>query len=667
MTYRTLPFLILYIGIALLLPSAGNAAEPMPEAVPEESAVSGPRIVIPEEIPDSELRTLEEEHRASNVVFLPGIKGSRLYDGDGNKLWEPFGNHDVEALMLDQDGKSLRDDVHSEPGDIVDTVAVFTDIYGSYMDFMDGLVEDGTINAWAPIAYDWRLSLPDIVNAGEGSGPIPLSFSSYGLPPIREVLENLSQNSETGKVTIIAHSNGGLVAKQLMLTLGDEETARLIDKVIFVGVPQSGAPQALGALLYGYKEGLPWWFPGIVSTATAREFAENSPMGYHLLPSSAYFRDVDGAHAVARFDAEHSYAEERGAYGSVIDTVSELASFALAKDGGREKPHPGKYWDANVLNENLLAYAQSAHEEIDGWTPPPGVSVYQIAGWGEDTVAGIEYYERCVLSVCAEMYRPTFIEDGDGVVPVPSALMMPTEGRTASFWFDLMKYNDASPIDKDHGTLLAANEMQSHLEKLLSDSDAATSEYISSSVSVPEAENRFRFFLHSPLTLEIRDASGNGIEEIPGATYGEFGDVKYISAPAGPEYGIELHGYDSGTFTLEIQKLIGDEEVMEVAFVGLTSTPETIARIDIGDGAEPVGSLILDIDGDGSPDQIISPEAGGVIESERNDSPKKTGHEKRASRIHGTPTIEALMLKLRILLERLLLQLEMEARQRSGI
>src|SRR5690606_20925292 len=173
------------------------------------------------------------------------------------------------------------------------------------------------------------------------------------------------------------------VAKALLQELGDAEAARLVDDLILVGVPQAGAPQALAALLYGYAEGVPHQFPGIVSVATARAYAENAPMAYHLLPSAAYFAALDGTqHPVLSFGAGEAYNLEQRAYGTHLEAFEELASFAAALEGGREKPARTRTDQANVLNPQLLAYARDIHQALNAWTPPPGVAVHQIAGWG---------------------------------------------------------------------------------------------------------------------------------------------------------------------------------------------------------------------------------------------------------------------------------------------
>lgn len=592
--------------------------------------------------------TEEEQASASNVLFLPGIKGSRLYDSAGNKLWEPFGNHDVEALMLDASGKSLDPDIRTKPRDVVDTVAGFTDIYGSFMQFMDGLTEDDIINDWLALPYDWRLSLPDIVaSVLEPEVFIPLSEDPYS----RTVLDELAGTSKTGKVTIVAHSNGGLVAKELMRTLGDAETARLIDDVIFVGVPQSGAPQALGALLYGYKEGLPWWFPGIVSTATARSFAENAPMGYHLLPSETYFRDTEDI--LVSFDAKQAYAEERAAYGATLDSAGELRAFALAKDGGREKPPSLNYADADVLNASLLSYTESLHADIDAWTPPLSIDVHQIAGWGEDTVSGIEYYEQCLLSFCRERYRPTFIEDGDGVVPTASALMMHETEGVNRYWLNLHDINDKT-FDRNHGTLLTVNDLQLTIKDILTGVEDPLREHVTESRPSKSDRKSFRFFLHSPLTLDLYDKNGahvgDGSEEIPGAEYGQFGDVQYLLAPAGPEYDLELIGFDTGTFSLDIQELEGGAIVASTTFVDLPVTAETVGALKVHEDLQSSGPLIVDVDGDGAADLSLPIEA--VQEESIRESP--TNNRRRIS--SSAVSVEYRSLQLYLALLQLLLE-----------
>src|SRR3990167_292684 len=180
---------------------------------------------------------------------------------------------------------------------VIDEIPVVgQNIYKSFIAKMEELKSSGQINDWLPAAYDWRLSLDEILSYGNNvDGQIYYSGSdrATSTPYIIQELRRLAASSKTGKVTIIAHSNGGLVAKRLTEVLGPEAST-LIDTMIFVAVPQAGTPMAVAAGLHGYNQGLPTDAVSfILSEETARTFASTSPMFYHLLPSANYFTYVD--------------------------------------------------------------------------------------------------------------------------------------------------------------------------------------------------------------------------------------------------------------------------------------------------------------------------------------------------------------------------------------
>ncbi|PIP25904.1 MAG: hypothetical protein COX32_00895, partial [Candidatus Moranbacteria bacterium CG23_combo_of_CG06-09_8_20_14_all_41_28] len=141
--------------------------------------------------------------------------------------------------------------------------------------------EEGIIADYSAIPYDWRVSLEDILTGGAVDGK-KLFYTSKSLSPyiVRE-LRRLVSTSKTGKVTLVAHSYGGLVTKALTNMLGAEAES-LIDKIVLVAVPQVGTPQTIGAILHGYDQGLPAdWMPWILSSRTARILAQNMPSAYN--------------------------------------------------------------------------------------------------------------------------------------------------------------------------------------------------------------------------------------------------------------------------------------------------------------------------------------------------------------------------------------------------
>ncbi|MBU0750463.1 hypothetical protein KKH15_03015 [Patescibacteria group bacterium] len=532
----------------------------------------------------------------SNVLFVPGIKGSRLYVGEADcddecaeKVWEPSSNNDVHKLFLNQDGSSIRDDVFTKPSDVIDRV-LLTGIYGSFIQILNDLGGDGeTPLEYEAFAYDWRLSLPDLISKGVQTEN-RIYFASTTEPSVLlSAVNRLQEISKTKKVSLIAHSNGGLLVKALINFLGEERAKEIIDSIIFIGVPQTGAPQAIGSLLYGYREGIPWKLPFIVSTEVARTFAENSPMGYHLLPSDTYIQNSDDP--VITGDAS-------------INSFYDLSTFLTTPDTTR----------SNILNADLLKYADGIHTELDSWTPPAGIELYQIAGFGVQTISGIEYYDDCVLILCKTKYRPTFTERGDGVVPVESAVLIPESEHVHNFWIDLREHKTML-TQKDHGSLLDIPEVQEFVQNIISSTTDSVPATISSTEPVASDRKWFHIFLHSPLALSATDSSGNysgpgsdgeWISDIPDSKYGVFGETQFLLVPADESYDVSLDAYDAGEFTLEVQVTEDGTVIEEQSFQQVPNTNLTEATLHL----EPFSAdaeLTIDINGDGTVDSVLEP------------------------------------------------------------
>lgn len=565
----------------------------------------------------------------SNVLFLPGIKGSRLFqkrplcsgllDECDLQQWLPFNSLFAENLFLNDSGTSIEN-IYAKEGSLLLSV-LGTRFYESFIEDMGEAQASGMYGTgwqWRAVPYDWRLSLPDIISKGvERDGRIYYGEAT-STPYIEQTLRALASSSPTGKVTIVAHSNGGLVAKALMQKLGDAEASALVDKIVLVAVPQSGAPRALGALLFGDKEGLPdtSGLPNLIMTeATAREFARNSPMAYHLLPSARYFTGEDSQPLLSFSDASR-YQKEHDSYGNSIDSWDELRAYGADVNATRPIPSRDEIFIPNILNSSLLSYADAAREEVDAWAPPSGIQVYEVAGWGRETISGIQFDEitHVVLgrTIASDpSHEPVFTHKGDGTVPSRSAQLIPSSLNTKKLWVNLedTKY--------DHGNIF---EMPA-IRALLSHTIQGT-EFSDSSITTEEptsSHSTLVFTLHSPLTLELTDADGNsegltkeGIshDEIPGASHGELGEVKYVITPVGGEYELNMHGKARGVFTLNISEE-RDERVIATSSIAYVPTTEhTVATLSIKGGIENISALRIDEDGDGAVDMSIEPKIG---------------------------------------------------------
>lgn len=562
----------------------------------------------------------------SNVLFLPGMESVRLYAPEDagcdarvsscteQKLWEPYGNTAVQTLVLDHNGRSIRPDIYTKPNDVITSfhdvrTHLSKNLYSSFFAMLDTLKSTENIADWRPVAYDWRLSIDDLLTRGsERNGKI-FYADATSTPYIEQTLRSLAESSKTGKVTIIAHSNGGLIAKALLQRLGSEEAGRLVDKVILIAVPQSGAAKDVATMLYGYGGALPFdacaeapligpLCSGSVDRSTARTFAEHAPVAYHLLPSSAYFKSVtDGRHHVIEFNANHAFEAERTLYKSAINSLSELHSFLQAKEGGRSKPAPEDLSVANVLTNTLIEYASTTHATLNTWVPPSTIQVHQIAGIGKSTLSGIDYYDYALPAGLGfrGMYRPILTQEGDGVVAAQSEVQMKATTNVHSYWLKLNQIGIGPIGSRSHSDITETAPVQNLIENLLQDKTTVPSELLTSRPAATSFEKKLMLILHSPLTLELYDAedrhtgvtaSGSFEENIPDAEYGELGEVKYISIPSDGTYKVVMKGIDDGIFTLEIQEIENDVVTTTTTFADVPASSETTATVTVIGGSQ---------------------------------------------------------------------------------
>ncbi len=570
----------------------------------------------------------------SNVLFLPGLQASRMYAA-GHQVWEPGSDSDVEKLMLDGNGKSKRDDISTK--EVVDNayIPIKGNIYKSFLaDLEKWKNEDGIIADYVVAPYDWRLSLDDILDSGKKEGDSIFYTKSASSPFILSELRRLADTSKSGKVTIIAHSNGGLVAKALTNRLGSE-ASELIDKVVLVAVPQSGTPKAIGSILHGYDQGLPFdWASFILLPKTARKLANNMPGAYNLLPSSAYFSgDGSGVSTpVITFDAGSLTDPYINKYGSKINTASELRDFLLDA-AGKVSADSLDLGSPSVINQTLLTQSENAHQLLDdSWTVPASIKIYQIAGFGEETPATIRYWtgQRCakrsVLSVglCEEyattlQYTPEMVDDGDGTVVASSALAISSNlSNVTRWWVNLFNYNSEN-INRKHASILEVSQLGSFIKNnILIDSNVGLPSFLSTSKPSLNIGKRLRYYLHSPLTLSAYDTTGNEISAsmstLPGARYGRFGEVQYISLPADSNPTLVLDGEEEGSFTLEIQEVAGETVISETTFAGIPATQNTKVTMDFSDGTIVNASpLRIDYNGDSVTDFALKPKLGETV------------------------------------------------------
>ena len=572
-----------------------------------------------------------EQDCYSNILFLPGIMASRLHN-DSEQLWEPGNNGDVEQLSLDAGGKSIDSTIYTN-GVIGELFGVGGNIYKSFLADLADLKTNDTIADYAAVPYDWRLSYADILSGGKVDAEGNISYlTATANPHIEQTLRKLASTSKSGQVTIIAHSNGGLLTKALINELGGE-AADLIDQVVFVGVPQLGTPQAIGALLHGFKSGIPADFPVIVSESTARIFAENAPMSYQLLPHPDYYQNANTTISAPLISFQDGITTQPfiDAYGYAAADATELRDFLLGTEG-RSAPAYADLSNPTIANETLLTSATAYMGGIgSNWTAPAGITVRQIAGTGEPTVAGLTYWSKpvcryvtsgggCVAYEDQLAYTPQLVLDGDGTVVTPSALLMSdVDPAVERWWINLVEYNDQNS-HVDHKNLLEVNDVRSLiLNKFLQGHDTSLT-YVNSTQPTITPENRLSFILHSPLALSVIDADGFTVTEATPdsqhATFRRYGEVQVIDVYGDQPFTLQLTGEATGSFTLDLKQYTAGTLTATTTFVAIPSATSTAATMHFASPTiSAAGELQIDYDGDGQLDTTLTPVVGELVQT----------------------------------------------------
>jgi len=188
------------------------------------------------------------DDRRQLIVVLPGIGGSVLArpDRSGEVVWDA-GKRDIAGLAFLPGRLSLEEAPHLEPSGLTESTKLlgFTVVAG-YEKLLDQLAVFGTVDRRGdprcPVAgadvvavpYDFRRS---IVEAAERLDAVVCAH-----------LAGTSQAERAGRVSVVAHSMGGLVARVWMGLLGRWPWCR---SLITLGTPHRGAPKALNWLVNG--------------------------------------------------------------------------------------------------------------------------------------------------------------------------------------------------------------------------------------------------------------------------------------------------------------------------------------------------------------------------------------------------------------------------------
>jgi hypothetical protein len=558
----------------------------------------------------------------SSVLFVPGLEASRLAIDDKrifgtstSQLWEPITNAQVQNLYLNSQGDSIGKNIHATG--IVSTAIGIEPIYQKFIDAMNGLVKEGTIANWLPYPYDWRLPI-----AKAATGMI-------GTSTVVQTIEQMASTSKTGKVTIVAHSNGGLVTKMIYDALRAKGEAGLVDKILFVAVPEIGTPQALPGLLHGDNQEIANGY--ILSASVARGLGINMSSAYSLLPDQNYFNIVP--QAIIDFASSTMAGMDFSKYFPTIASYAKMKSFiADASHGSLSDP-------TNIPvqgNAALFPQAESVHSVLDAWKPASSTALVAIAGWGLPTDVAMTYYQKIVCAVKTFLIKTCSNElqvskdmshVGDGVVTATSSLYSSSTKQV----FNIGAYDADTGQKIVHADILQADPVITAIKTDIGAASTSTGiPYITSTIPDYKFPDDIIIAVHSPADINIYDKAGNHTgpipnpipgsdldayeNNIPGSMYEETGDGVQVILPYKPDYTVDLDGTGIGgvTVTTDVVKASDGTPVSSASFEGMVVTPLTHMELVSGTGTAETTTyktIKIDEDGDGIFDATATPDS----------------------------------------------------------
>lgn len=611
----------------------------------------------------------EKKKCCSNILFIPGIQASRLYRqerGLENKLWEPLTNNDVRKLFLNSDGVSIDSTIYTR--DVIGRIPLSLNtiqVYGSFIDQMNQIKGEGRIKDWSPLPYDWRLNPNDLFTKGI---QISNGTSTYNVFP-ENILADLASSSITGKVTLITHSNGALVAKLFIDYLKKENKDSLVDNLIMVAGPEYGTPLSIPSLLHGDGQQIAGGL--ILKQSVARDMALNMPAAYNLLPTDKFMNGVN--QPVVKFNPNlDNYQTLTSAYGDSIKDRATLDKYILANGGDRIKPKSSDTNTANIGNYKLLNDSEVLHTELDNWQAPNDIKTISILGGGLVTVSGIEYFADTVCNTVGNIPIPPFFDgfglcnlskvmkrepistnDGDGTVVIGDR-----SNRIGDIYeLDLSQMNSNNKTNNQHSNIMTTSPILSFIRNIItgtSDAFKNLPEYISHeiySTSTPiilasagsldmsglRGVNTV-VSVHSPVAITVEDKDGKRtgliatneneddqrvIQDIPNSSYLSFGGGKYVFLKDSlDKYKVKLNGLAGGYFTFKTEEKASDGSVTENTYSNIPVTNKLKAELvkeDLISSSTPVGlgsgtagwqtySLALDNSGVGNIDEKVLPD-----------------------------------------------------------
>lgn len=390
------------------------------------------------------------------------------------------------------------------------------------------------------------------------------------------------------KVDIVAHSMGGLVAREY---IRDSQQAQKVNKLIQLGTPHLGSVKFIKAI----NEGICLKFDikiGCLSIAPSevKDVLQNMPGGYTLLPSAIYYQFYDNR------DFNHILPVRDDA-DSDQNSVTGPLTFDQTKS-----------WLVNLgRNANVLNTANTFHDSLDvSFSNGNNVDISLIVGSGLPTIGQVHTYLKTNWLGQQKKEQEEFYINGDQTVPLFSASL--TDGSVS-----LAGTNKIYYVKQEHGALMEIGSEKPALPLVIS--LLANQPLPGGVATAPFGFSGTAVSIHSPVELHVYDSSNNHTgpttngefeTQIPGSFYETSGESKYIFLTIDGQYRFEIKGVGNGTFDLKLQNYNNNDLTSSTLYRNVPVTPNTIAQANYDTSNNTAPSLQIDTNGDGSFEQSVN-------------------------------------------------------------
>ena len=504
------------------------------------------------------------------VLIVPGVLGTEMNDSSGNKLWLDLTHILTDIGISDHfmDSLAFKTDLTpSDPGIVIGDILGKELTIGntSFYDYSSALIQQFESEGYIEgkdlfvFPYDWRYGV------SEGT-----------VNQLKSKIEAIQAETGSAKIDIVAHSTGGLIVKKYIF---ENASNPGIEKAVFVGVPNTGAPKAIKTLVQGDNFGVP-----LLPDSEMKMLAQNFPVVYDLAPSAAYYANKGSYYQVIKL----------GLLGTTVQNLDQ-------------EDTNNRLLSEYHANQTALDDAANLHTtSFDNYDlRTAGIDLYAIDGCKTGTFGGVaEAYAPDALGGGLLGFSDVQEIPGDGTVPLESATNLPIN--------DANKYY---ALEADHGSMLSQDGIRQEIVNIISGSTLSVSSSLITQDITQCHLNGQAISIYSPLSIDITDANGDhaglssdgvSIEDtIPNADYEIFGDHKFVYLPTdeGQTYTISVAGTGTGGFTLTDAPIQNDAVTGMQVFSQIPVTPSLKGSLTIG----PAPTLSLDTDGDGTTDETLEP------------------------------------------------------------